>query len=163
MVVTMEIDKIKMPSIYTQTPPKKEKINDHMLYYLEHGTLKHSIVVTQKGMLVDGYCSLILAVLCGMNKVECELNTERLKRGMEKNRAINNKKHKRQILYSRQNGKCASCGKQLQIHDNQSVDDYLTFDHIIPVCRGGSNSLNNLQGLCRQCNYDKSDNLIAID
>lgn len=159
MLVTMNIDNISMPTIYTHTPPRKEKINNHMMYYLEHGTLKHNIVVTQKGMLVDGYCSYIVAVVCGIDTVQCELNTKKLKYGIEKNRSINNRKHKRKILYNRQCGKCAICGKQLQIDDSTSIDDYLTLDHILPVCRGGSNGLMNLQGLCRRCNYQKNDKL----
>lgn len=159
MLVTMSIDKISMPTIYTHTPPRKEKINNHIMYYLEHGTLKHNIVVTQKGMLVDGYCSYIVAVVCGIDSVQCELNTKKLKYGIEKNRNINNRQHKRKILYNRQGGKCAICGKTLQIDDSTSVDDYLTLDHILPVCRGGSNGLMNLQGLCRRCNYNKNDKL----
>lgn len=159
MLVNMSVDNISMPTIYTHTPPKKEKINKHMLYYIEHGTLKHNIVVTQKGMLIDGYCSYIVAVVCGIDTVECELNTKKLKYGIEKNRKINNRQHKRKILYNRQGGKCAICGKQLQIDDNTSIDDYLTLDHILPVCRGGSNGLMNLQGLCSRCNYLKNDKL----
>ena len=157
MLVMMDIDKITMPSMYTHTPPKKAKINNHMMYYLEHGTLKHNIVITQKGMLIDGYCSYIVAVVCGMSSVQCEINTKRLKYGLEKNRKINNRSHKREILYNRQNGKCAICGKQLQITDYTSLDDYLTFDHILPVSKGGSNGLMNLQGLCRRCNHEKQD------
>lgn len=37
-------------------------------------------------MLVDGYCSYIVAVVCGIDTVQCEVNTKRLKRGIEKNR-----------------------------------------------------------------------------
>lgn len=73
-MVTMSIDKISMPTINTHTPPRNEKINNHMMYYLEHGTLKHNIVVTQMGMLVDGYCSYIVAAVCGIDTVQCELN-----------------------------------------------------------------------------------------
>lgn len=158
MLVTMDIDKITMPTIYTHTPPKKEKINSHMLYYVEHGTFKNDIVVTQKGMLVDGYCNYIVAVVCGISSVQCQVNTKQLKYNIkERNRNIKNRSHKRKILYNRQAGKCAVCGMQLQIDDCTSVDDYLTFDHILPVCRGGSNGIKNLQGLCRRCNHDKDN------
>jgi len=158
MLVTMNIDKITMPTIYTNTPPRKNKINNHIMYYLEHGKLKHTIVVTQKGMLVDGYCSYIVAVVFGINTVQCEINTKRICNSLGgKGRSINNRSHKRKILYNRQGGKCALCGKQLQIDNYNSIDDYLTFDHILPVSRGGSNGLMNLQGLCRCCNCKKQD------
>lgn len=161
MMVTMEINKINLPSIYTHTPPHKKKINNHMLYYMEHGTFKKGIVITQKGILLDGYCDYIVAVVCGMDSVQCELNTEHLKHGIEKNRKINNRPRKRKILYNRQHGKCAECGKQLQIVDCFNVENYMTFDHILAVSRGGSNGLDNLQGLCRRCNFEKKDKLVV--
>lgn len=156
MLVMMNVDKIRMPTIYTHTPPKKEKINKHMLYYMEHGTFKNDIVVTQKGILIDGYCNYIVAVVCGISSVQCQVNTNRLKYSISgRNRSIKNRSHKRKILYDRQSGKCAICGMQLQIDDHTSVEDYLTFDHILPVSRGGSNGIKNLQGLCRRCNHEK--------
>lgn len=157
MLVMMNVDEIRIPTIYTHTPPRKEKIDNSMGYYMEHGALKSNIVVTQKGLLVDGYCSYIVAVMCGISSVQCEINTRFIRKCVDsKNRKVNNAQHKRKILYHRQNGKCAVCGMQLQI-DNFASDDYLTLDHILPVSKGGSNGLMNLQGLCRHCNYQKQD------
>lgn len=55
----------------------------------------------------------------------------------------------RQRIWQRYNGHCAECG----------ASDYLEFDHIVPVAKGGSNSENNVQLLCRRCNLRKSDNI----
>lgn len=55
----------------------------------------------------------------------------------------------RQRVWQRYSGQCAECG----------ADDYLEFDHVIPVSKGGSNSDNNVQLLCRRCNLKKSDHL----
>ncbi len=53
----------------------------------------------------------------------------------------------RQRIWQRYGGRCAECGAK----------DYLEFDHIIPVARGGGNTDNNVQLLCRRCNLRKSD------
>lgn len=55
----------------------------------------------------------------------------------------------RQRIWQRYGGKCAEC----------DATHYLEFDHIIPVARGGGNSENNIQLLCRGCNSKKSDNI----
>ena len=55
----------------------------------------------------------------------------------------------RQRVWQRYGGRCAECG----------ATDYLEFDHIIPVARGGGNSDANIQLLCRRCNLKKSDNI----
>jgi len=47
----------------------------------------------------------------------------------------------------RRDKKCLSCG----------VSENLTLDHIVPVSKGGSNTLFNLQALCKSCNSKKSD------
>jgi hypothetical protein len=49
--------------------------------------------------------------------------------------------------YRRCKFRCVSCG---------STDD-LTIDHIVPLTRGGTNDLINLQVLCRPCNSRKSN------
>jgi hypothetical protein len=53
----------------------------------------------------------------------------------------------RQRVWQKYGAKCAEC----------SATDYLEFDHIIPVAKGGSNSDTNVQLLCRRCNLKKSD------
>ena len=53
----------------------------------------------------------------------------------------------RQRVWQKYGGRCAEC------NSNQ----YLEFDHIIPVARGGGNAENNIQLLCRKCNSRKSD------
>lgn len=55
----------------------------------------------------------------------------------------------RQRAWQRFGGRCAECG----------AEDYLEFDHIIPVAKGGSNSDANIQLLCRRCNLKKSDRI----
>lgn len=60
--------------------------------------------------------------------------------------------HIKQKLHKRQNGLCAYCGR----HRNRK---YMTVDHIIPLSKGGSDSVDNLQCTCKLCNNLKSDML----
>ena len=60
----------------------------------------------------------------------------------------------RKYVFNRDNYQCKSCGKTQQ-------ETELTVDHIIPLARGGSNDISNLQTLCRSCNQEKKNNLDA--
>ncbi len=56
----------------------------------------------------------------------------------------------REYVFERNNYKCRSCGKT----NRQTT---LTVDHIIPLAKGGSNDMSNLQTLCENCNRRKKD------
>lgn len=53
----------------------------------------------------------------------------------------------RQEVYERDQWRCRRCGSQ----------DGLQIDHIQPHSKGGVNSLENLQTLCKSCNLSKTD------
>lgn len=48
--------------------------------------------------------------------------------------------------------KCVSCKKKFFVKD-------ITIDHKIPMRKGGTDAISNLQPMCRSCNSSKSDNL----
>ena len=48
-------------------------------------------------------------------------------------------------VFKRDGYKCISCG----------TDSDLTIDHIHPQSKGGTNSISNLQTMCRSCNSSK--------
>lgn len=58
----------------------------------------------------------------------------------------------RTYVFGRDNYQCKGCGKT----ENEAQ---LTIDHIIPLAKGGSNDISNLQTLCFQCNRKKKADL----
>ena len=61
-------------------------------------------------------------------------------------------------LLTREGGRCAVCGSDFM--RDPSIEVHI--DHIIPITRGGSNDLVNLQLLCRGCNLKKKNNLTPV-
>jgi 5-methylcytosine-specific restriction endonuclease McrA len=51
------------------------------------------------------------------------------------------------------NYRCAICKKRKK----------LTIDHIIPLNKGGTNFIDNIQPLCNQCNCSKGDKLMPVE
>jgi hypothetical protein len=52
----------------------------------------------------------------------------------------------KQQVWRRDGGKCVNCGSKR----------HLEYDHELPVSKGGSNTVNNIRILCKQCNRKKS-------
>ncbi len=56
----------------------------------------------------------------------------------------------RVAVWVRDEGRCVRCG----------AEEELQFDHVIPVAKGGGNSMENVQVLCGDCNRLKSDQIV---
>lgn len=63
-----------------------------------------------------------------------------------------------QTLKSKYNYTCPCCGLQEPFIGQKS--EYLTEDHIIPLSKGGSDLIENIQPLCISCNVKKNNKTI---
>ena len=63
-------------------------------------------------------------------------------------------------LYGKQDGKCANPKCPHNEDQDYFHPDFIDLDHIVPVSKGGSDELDNLQLLCRKCNGKKSDKTV---
>ena len=61
----------------------------------------------------------------------------------------------RDTHYQQQAGRCLMCGKKMR--GRGSLEP--TLDHIVPLSKGGEDSFENTQALCRTCNEAKADKL----
>ncbi len=59
----------------------------------------------------------------------------------------------RRRLFSMQDGKCALCGGQMSL--SRADKNYATFDHIIPLSRGGTSRNENLRVTHADCNVKR--------
>lgn len=57
--------------------------------------------------------------------------------------------HVRKKVWKRDNGRCVECNSTNKLH----------FDHIVPVAKGGANTVENIQILCASCNLKKGDKI----
>ena len=87
-------------------------------------------------------------------------SSETKSRRGSRSRAVSSTEAKRRIftqqerneIYNRTEGHCAICGKFIPLGE-------YTVDHIIPLSKGGTNDLDNLQACCSFCNKAKDDSM----
>lgn len=73
----------------------------------------------------------------------------RLRRAMEVGASGRHYADEIKALLKMQRGKCAYCRRDITTNYHA--------DHVIPLARGGSNDIENIQLLCPDCNLRKSD------
>jgi len=58
--------------------------------------------------------------------------------------------HVKATVFQRDGGRCRQCGY---------VGKYIEYDHVIPRSKGGQNTVENIQLLCRECNLKKGSRI----
>lgn len=58
-------------------------------------------------------------------------------------------------VYKRDHGVCYICGKHLILNDDYNRLDAPTIEHVVPICKGGTHTWDNVRLACRACNGKK--------
>lgn len=61
----------------------------------------------------------------------------------------------RKAVYEKYGGRCAYCGRKIDIKDMQA-------DHLKPQRQGGADEINNMMPSCRRCNHYKRANSLDV-
>lgn len=72
---------------------------------------------------------------------------------------IKHDKYNKRNIFSINGWKCSKCGVDVSDLLSTSHDCYPNIDHITPLSKGGTDTLDNIRTLCRKCNMAKSDML----
>lgn len=60
-------------------------------------------------------------------------------------------------VYKKYHGFCYICGKHMILdRKNYNHPDSPTIEHVVPICRGGTHTWDNVRLACRECNNHKS-------
>lgn len=98
----------------------------------------HNFIAIHRSALDDRYH----IVDCGAKK------TAKTSEGVSERKRFSD--IERKVVYAKTKGRCALCGKFMDY-------DSFTVDHIVPLAKGGTNNMDNLQAACYVCNRIKQD------
>ena len=154
------VNEIKIPWYFTQTPPGKEKLYKHIVYFNEHNEfLNPTVLGVDSQTLVDGYVNYLIAIQNDIHFLDCRIQDIKRKKKCNNHICTKRKRNIRKLLLKIFNNRCASCGRTLQADNPDNKETYVTIDHVIALSKGGINYISNMQPLCKRCNELKANML----
>ena len=66
-------------------------------------------------------------------------------------------------MMEKQKGKCCFCDDEMIVTNDTANPKMATFEHVIPLNRGGLDNPNNIKLSCLDCNKTRGDNMPEIE
>ena len=120
------------------------------------------VILNKEYRVIDGLAALVAMKSNGEKYVPYIRKNKAETYGKCNKHHVNGRIKIREELFNKQDGKCYICGRKMTL-DLNSHDWKLhaTVDHVIPLSKGGSNSLSNCALSCGLCNQLKADSLLT--
>jgi hypothetical protein len=140
--------------IFLQPSGGQAPVSINLNNILSFSCWKNGILVWKEGrqrmyfFAISNSGAVEIFALCLIFLLDAESRREYAKNERSQYRSIPTEVKNR--VLERDGGRCVMCGSSEGIH----------FDHILPIARGGDNTEDNIQILCKDCNLRKSDKII---
>jgi len=140
--------------VFLQPEPGNKPISIALSRILTFDCFRNAIEIWQEGreqaylFWIPNSGAVEIFALCLIFLLDAEARREYAEKERSRFRSIPTEVKNR--VLERDGGRCVICGCSEGIH----------FDHILPIAKGGDNTEDNIQILCKDCNLRKSDKII---
>lgn len=149
MLYVITAERSTKPVVHTTTKQNIIFARDNVIQTTEKNSIPYYEQNSYKGVRKPGESKQVYHRNYCKNHPENIAHYKSRRYAVEKGAKGNHTKAEWDELKERFNHRCAICGEKKP----------LTVDHIIPLSKGGSDDISNIQPLCRNCNSKKSNKL----
>lgn len=89
-----------------------------------------------------------------------EQHREEVRRRNSRIRSVESEEYTTRQVFERDSGICYLCGELLFLDVPHPERSFASIDHVVPISRGGADTLDNVRIACLSCNLRKNDKTV---